>query len=138
MTTEQPTTAAAPCSRCQTTGGYIARDCHRPSRTQGYCAACYRILWDRMLCYRYRTFEEAEAHVPQSGSANVARYHSNARERAQARQLAIRDHAGPHITTPRPTGQRPTPWPVEWGTPATDPLARAPWFAKEYERALAA
>ncbi len=138
MTDQQPSLTAAPCFVCGTERGYMPAGKSLPIRPRGYCNACYQRLRASMIRHGYRTFVEAEQHLPLARDAIRVSHNRNARERAQARQLAIRDHAGPHITTPRPTGQRPTPWPSAWGTPATDPLARAPWFAKEYERALAA
>lgn len=138
MTTAQTTPAAAPCFVCGTERGYIPAGKSFPMRPRGYCNACYQRLRAAMSRHGYRTFVEAEQHLPLAHGANRVSHNRNARERAQSRQLAIRDHVGAHITTPRPTGQRPMPCPSAWGTPATDPLARAPWFAKEYAAAEAA
>lgn len=41
MSTDQPTTPAAPCTSCGSTGGWTRSGERRPSRTRGLCATCY-------------------------------------------------------------------------------------------------
>ncbi len=40
-TTIEAPPEAAPCLECGTTGGYVHKDCIRPSRVKGLCGACH-------------------------------------------------------------------------------------------------
>ena len=41
MSSNTPTTTAAECLSCGTTGGWMPPNCNRPVRTRGLCSLCY-------------------------------------------------------------------------------------------------
>jgi hypothetical protein len=132
---ERPTAAAAPCKRCQTTGGRPHRNSPigTPSRPQGYCQNCYAQLW--LLCrdHGYGTLDEADTARPRGSLTRNEIAVANQHARVWERQEEIRDQLGPFITVAIATGRDASPVPDSgrWGGygGACDPAWQpAPWY----------